>query len=227
MNISELAGKIDHTVLNRLVGEEDYQYARATGCRALVASPTSVYRVPCNECIRIAAVIGFPTGWHSTTVKIMEAEAAVKYGATQLDVVLHPNNYAWKNAAAMTAEISAIRDAIGPDIDIAAIFLPPEGASYDLESRINAVAEHVEIIKIYIPTGWVPQSHDYMLKKAVAVRSETPGRDGKKLLVKASGGLSTYDKVSHVFDLGADIVGTSTTKTVLDGFLQAQGRAVV
>ncbi len=66
--------------------------------------------------IAVAAVVGFPSGAHLAAVKAAEAAAAVAAGANEIDMVIDLGAALEDRWAPVTAEIAAVRAAIGPAV---------------------------------------------------------------------------------------------------------------
>jgi deoxyribose-phosphate aldolase len=89
-----LARMIDDTLLEPEAADDDVarlaKEAEQLGTHAICVSPS---RLPLAEgvlapWIRLAAVVGFPSGAHPVAVKAAEAAAAVGDGASEIDMVI-------------------------------------------------------------------------------------------------------------------------------------------
>jgi len=216
----QLAALVDHTLLK--------PEATAADVAALVAEAgeLGVYAVCVSSSmvpvavesaaggLRVAAVAGFPSGKHLSTIKAREAAAAVASGASEIDMVIDVG-------AALTGNLDAVRT------DIAAVRAATAGAllkviveSAVLLAHTNArtladvcrAAEDAGADYVKTSTGFHPAGGASV--RAVALMAETVGG---RLGVKASGGIRTADDALAMLDAGATRLGLSGTRAVLDG----------
>ena len=159
----------------------------------------------------MAAVVGFPSGAHSASVKAAEAAAAVAAGATQIDMVIDLGLALEDRWKPVTAEIAAVRAAIGPDVILKAIL---ETAVIGLD-RIPAACQAAkaggaDFVKT--STGF----HKAGGATVEAVRAMATAVGGR-LGVKASGGIRTTAEALAMIAAGATRIGASATGAILGG----------
>ena len=105
----QLAALVDHTLLKPEATDADVValVAEATelGVYAVCVSPSMVpiaVRAAGAGGVRVAAVAGFPSGKHVSSVKALEAARAVASGASEIDMVIDVG-------AALAGDIDAVR----------------------------------------------------------------------------------------------------------------------
>ncbi len=122
-----LARMIDDTLLEPEATDDDVarlaKEAEQLGTHAICVSPS---RLPLAEAvlapwIHLAAVVGFPSGAHPVAVKAAEAAAAVGDGASEIDMVIDLGAALDNRWAVLTAEVAAVRAAIGPSVTLKVI----------------------------------------------------------------------------------------------------------
>lgn len=217
MKPEELAKMIDHTNVKpnattddiKTLCEEAAKYNFACAC----VTPVNVALA--NEILKgtdvgVCAVIGFPLGTSKSEIKAFETLVAVEDGATELDMVLN---------------IGALKSALYNQV----------------ERDIEHVVESAEgmVVKVIIETALLSDDEKIkacqLAKSAGAnyVKTSTgvgfPGanapdvkllRDtvGKKMGVKASGGIRTLKSALEMIDAGASKIGTSSGPAIMSGF---------
>lgn len=211
-----LARRIDHTLLapvatgaevDRLCDE-----ARAYGFAAVcVAGPhvcRAARRVARGD-VRVAAVVGFPSGAVVTAVKALEAELAVRDGADEIDVV---------------ADLGAIRegrfDAVQEDLRavVAAARGRPvkailETARFEAPAirAACAAAERAGCAWVKTSTGFGPGGATVDAVRLLRA-SVGPG-----VRVKASGGIRDRATALAMIAAGADRLGASAGVVIVRG----------
>ena len=221
MTAAELAGKIDHTLLTpettpaeveRLVAEgAEHGFASVCVAPAHVVTAT---RAAAGR-VKVCGVVGFPHGNSRATVKAIEATAAAKDGAAEIDMVAFLPNLLAQDVAATLAEVrevvAAVR-AVRPDIVVKVIVESAVLMRQDGEARISAACEAVrrggaDFIKT--STGFHPAGG----ASADAVRLMRRHAGG--LRVKASGGIRDLATAQKMLAAGADRLGMSAGVQVL------------
>jgi deoxyribose-phosphate aldolase len=220
---AELARMIDHTLLTPEATDADVaklaQEAGDLGVGAICVSPSRLPLAPgaLAPGISIACVVGFPSGAHQPAMKAAEAAAAVAAGATEIDMVIDLGHALAGRWTAVTAEVAAVRAAIGPDLVLKAIL---ETAVIGLD-RIPAACQAAEtggasFVKAstgFHKAGGASVEAVRAMAAAVGGRPGVPGRLG----VKASGGIRTAADALAMIGAGATRIGASSTAAILDG----------
>jgi deoxyribose-phosphate aldolase len=214
---ADLARMIDHTLLAPEATDDDVaRLAQEAGQLGVVAICVSPSRLPIAAGvlapgIAVAAVTGFPSGAHSAAVKAAEAAAAVAAGASEIDMVIDLGAALQERWALVTAEVAAVRAAIGPSVVLKVII---ETAVIGL-GRIPAACQAAEAGGAdFVKTSTGFHKAGGATVEAVATMAAAVGG---RLGVKASGGIRTLDDALMMIAAGATRIGASATAAILDG----------
>jgi len=191
---AELARMIDHTLLAPEATDDDVaklaEEAGRLGVGAICVSPSRLPLAPgvLAPGIAVAAVAGFPSGAHPVAVKAAEAAAVVAAGATEVDMVIDLGAAQQNRWAQTTAEVAAVRAAIGPSI-------------------VAGGADYVKTSTGFHKAGGAT------VEAVAAMAAAVGGRLG----IKASGGIRTADDALAMIAAGATRIGASASAAILDG----------
>lgn len=167
-----------------------------------------------NSGVKICTVAGFPLGANMSDVKAFEAAQAIKQGAREIDMVIP-----------IGAFIAGNYDYVQKDISRVVEVCESEGAlcKVIIETCYLTDNEKIEACQIIIQsgahfvktsTGFGPGGatlHDVKLMKDAVKGSQT--------LVKAAGGIRSYQDALNMIRAGADRLGTSATVKIMEEFL--------
>ncbi|AKG24099.1 deoxyribose-phosphate aldolase [Calothrix sp. 336/3] len=148
---------------------------------------------------KVCTVIGFPSGAHSSSVKLYEAQEAVENGATELDLVI---NLGWVKSGdteAVHREVAEICEESGQPVKV----ILETTLLTDTEKRwVAEVSMDAGAAFLKTSTGWHGGATiaDIRLLKEVA-------RD--RVGIKASGGIRTLEQALELIMAGATRLGTS------------------
>jgi deoxyribose-phosphate aldolase len=223
-----LASRIDHTILKAeaLPGDvthlthEAKEYGFASVC--VNGQFTSlVARSLAGSNVQTCAVVGFPLGASKATIKAIEAVAAVKDGAGEIDFVAHLPFLLNGDLASAKAEfLEVVRGArsANPRVVIKVIV---ESAVLlkDVDDRVGEerIALACQAVResgcdfIKTSTGFHPAG-GACVKAVTWMKKHSQG-----LYVKASGGIRTYDDAMRMIDAGADRLGCSASVAIVNG----------
>ena len=212
-----LARMIDHTLLAPEATDDDVtrlaEEAGRLGVGAICVSPSRLPLVPgvLAPGIAVAAVAGFPSGAHPVAVKAAEAAATVAAGASEVDMVIDLGAAVADRWAQVTAEVAAVRAAVGPSVLLKVII---ESAVIG-PGRIAAACQAAEAGGadfVKTSTGF-HKAGGATVEAVAAMAAAVGGRLG----VKASGGIRTADDALKMIAAGATRIGASATAAILDG----------
>lgn len=154
--------------------------------------------------VKVCAVIGFPLGATSTEVKVAETEAAIRGGASEIDMVINLGAHRSGNLDAVRSDIQRVVRAAHDGGAIVKVIV--ETASLDDDEKVSACliakqagADFVKTSTGFGPSGATPQ--DVALLRSVA---------GPDMGVKASGGINTLEDVQAMVAAGATRIGSSS-----------------
>lgn len=208
-----LARTVDHTLLKPEATDAQVAALAADaaelGAFSVCVSPN---RLPVHVAggLAVCAVVGFPSGAHVSEAKALEAQRAVRDGATEVDMVVALGSVMAGDWDAVEADVAAVKGACG-DVLLKVIL---ETAALADEQVVEACrrseaggAQYVKTSTGFHPSGGASE-------KAVRLMRETVG---DRLGVKASGGIRDTATALAMLEAGASRLGLSGTRTVLDG----------
>lgn len=215
MENQEILRHIDHTLLKAVATWEDIRALCDEAARYQTASvcipPTYVKRVKevYGDKINICTVIGFPLGYHTVEVKVLEAKQAIEAGASEIDMVVNLGDVKNGDFAKVTQEIAALKKAVGG-----------------------------RVLKVIVETCYLTQAEKIALCKAVTdagadfIKTSTGfGTAGAKIedirlfkqhigpqvKMKAAGGVKTKADLEQFLGEGCERIGTSSAVKMLQG----------
>jgi deoxyribose-phosphate aldolase len=156
-------------------------------------------------------VVGFPSGAHQPAVKVAEAAAAVAAGANEIDMVIDLGAAMGSRWANVTAEVAAVRAAVGPSVVLKAIIETALIGS-DRIAPASQAAEAGGADFVKTSTGFHPAG-GATVQAVEAIADAVGGR----LRIKASGGIRTAAEALAMIAAGATRIGTSHTAAILNG----------
>lgn len=215
MTISELAAKVDHTLLKpgatsreiEKLCAEALEYKTASVCvnagYVPLAGSILTGRIP------VCAVVGFPLGATLTAAKAHEAELAVAAGADEIDMVIPI--FALKNGDfdAVLEDIKAVKAAIGSKVlkvIVECCLLTEEEKTKICEIVMASGAEYIKTSTGFSTGGATPE--DIALFKSIT---------GDRIKIKAAGGIRSIEDMVRFIELGADRLGTSSAIKLFAG----------
>jgi deoxyribose-phosphate aldolase len=214
---AELARMIDHTLLVPEATDADVrrlaEEAGRLGVGAICVSPSRLPLAPgaLAPGIEVAAVAGFPSGAHLASVKAAEAAAAVAAGATEIDMVIDLAHAMEDRWTPVTAEVAAVRAAIGPRIVLKVILetavIGPSRIAPACQASEAGGANFVKTSTGFHPAGGASVEAVRAMADAV----------GGRLGVKAAGGIRTTEDALAMIAAGATRIGASRTAAILEG----------
>ena len=204
---SAILSRVDHTCLKvestwediRRLCDDAMLYKTATVCIPPVyirqAKEYVAGRLP------ICTVIGFPTGYSATAVKVAETAAAVADGADEIDMVIRVGWLKEGNLTALEEEIRAVKAACGDKllkVIIETCLLTDEEKAAMCRVVAAAGAEYIKTSTGFSTGGATPAD------VAIFAANRPEG-----LKIKAAGGISSFADAAEMIALGADRLGTS------------------
>lgn len=223
MTRTELARRIDHTILrpealapevHRVVTEAmENQFASVCIAPCWVSKVSVMLR---GSGVGCCTVIGFPHGASKSTVKAIEATAAVKDGASEIDVVAFSPfllNGDVESARGELMEIVRAARAVRQDVVVkviveSALLLAGGKGDQLIGLACQAVRQSgCDFIKTstgFHPAGGASVEAVRLMKKY-----------GEGLLVKASGGIRDWQTARAMLEAGADRLGVSGSLAIL------------
>lgn len=213
----DIAKMLDHSLLQPVLTDAELEkgcqlakaYDVATVCIKPYAIPLAK-RLLAGTDVGICTVVGFPHGSHVTSIKVLEAQAAMAEGATELDMVVNIGKVKSGDWDYVKKDISAVVEAAH------------RGKAKVKVIFENSMLDHAQKTKLCEICGeagadWVKTSTGYGDGGATdedlkLMRQHSPA----KVQVKAAGGVRTFDRLLAVRDIGVSRVGATATPAILD-----------
>jgi deoxyribose-phosphate aldolase len=207
---AELARLVDHTLLRTDASHADVlalvAEANDLGAYAICVSPSMLPVPDLPSTLKLATVCGFPSGKHTTAVKVAEAAESVRLGADEVDMVIDLGLLRAGRDRDLVREIRAVRGEVPLlKVIIESAALSDEEIIVACEAAAEAGADIVKTSTGYHAAGGASVH-------AVSLMSMTVG---DQLGVKASGGIRTYEQAAALVAAGATRLGMSATADVL------------
>ena len=214
MKKSEVAHLIDHTILKPEATHADVARSVEEGARfgtySVCVSP-SMLPLEVPEGLKVACVVGFPSGAVKPNVKAYEAKQAIADGADEIDMVINIALAKEGKFDQVEDEIRAVRAQI-PAGKVLKVII--ESAALTDEEIVAvcraAVAAGADFVKT--STGFHPAGGASV--HAVKLMRETVGEG---VGVKASGGIRNAETAVAMINAGANRLGVSATAAILEG----------
>ena len=164
-----------------------------------------------DEDIQVVTVVGFPFGYESTETKAAQLKAAIKDGADELDVVWSQTAFhsgmSWpKIELAQLSKICHEEERMLKVI-VETAYLSPAQLQEACAICVEAGADFVKTSTGYAPYG-------ARVEDVALMRQVLPSTVG----VKASGGIKTLESALALIQAGADRIGTSSAKALMEAF---------
>ena len=209
---------LESTLLTPTVTEQDIERlvreAREEQFIGICVPPFWVKKVKRDlrdEDIQVVTVVGFPFGYESTETKVAQLKAAIKDGADELDVVWSQTAFhsgmTWpKIELAQLSKICHEEERLLKVI-VETAYLTPAQLQEACAICVDAGADFVKTSTGYAPYG-------ARVEDVTLMRQALPSTVG----VKASGGIKTLEAALDLIRPGADRIGTSSAKSLMDAF---------
>jgi deoxyribose-phosphate aldolase len=227
IGLDTLAKMIDHSLLHPTMTDEAIRsgcelarrYDVATACIKPYAIKLAKSILD-GSAVGVCAVIAFPHGNSTTSIKVREAAEAVASGATEIDMVVNIGKVLGRDWDYVSDEIKSINQTVvhGGAI-LKVIFENDYLEDVHIIKLCEICSEHlVAFVKTSTGYGFVKQPNgfysytgatDHALRLMRA--HSAPGVE-----VKAAGGIRTLDDLLRVRELGVTRIGATATREILD-----------
>jgi deoxyribose-phosphate aldolase len=207
MDIQEILGKCDHTLLAQTATWADIKGICDDGMKYHTASvcipPSFVKRAKdyVGDKLAICTVIGFPNGYSTTPVKLVETVDALKNGADEIDMVINVGELKAGNTDYVRDEIRILKAACGDKI-----------LKVIIETCLLTEEEKVTMCRLVTEAGadFIKTSTGFSTGGAtfedIALFAANVGPGVR---MKAAGGISSIADAEKFIELGASRLGTS------------------
>jgi deoxyribose-phosphate aldolase len=217
----QLAQLIDHTLVRPDAALDDLAAACADAKRyrfaALIVSGWHVARAKAalaGTGVKVGAVVGFPHGACTTTVKIVEAMEAMKNGAEELDIVVNLGMVKSGKQELLEIDIKnviAMTKGVVHKIIIECGVLKPDEIADVCRTAVRAGTEFIKTSTGYGPRGAIVD--DILAIRAIV---------GSTCRIKASGGIKNLETVEAMVKAGAERIGTSAGPAIMAQYLKTR-----
>ncbi len=213
MNTNEMMKYVDHTLLSqtatweeiRVICDDALKYQTASVC----IPPSYVKRAAeyLGGRIPVCTVIGFPNGYATTAVKCLEAEDAIREGADEIDMVINVGDVKNGRFDLVEEEIRKIKAACGTHV-----------LKVIIETCLLTEEEKIRMCHVVVSAGadFIKTSTGFSTGGAtfedIALFAEHTGR---KIGIKAAGGIKNFEDAERFLSLGATRLGTSRLVAIL------------
>ncbi len=214
----DLAKLIDHTLLKPETRREDIanlcSEAKRYGFYSVCIPPfyiTLAKKLLRDTGIKVCTVVGFPLGFNTTHIKVLESRNAAARGADELDIVINIGLIKSKDDSSILEELKRIMKAT-PESLHKVIIETPLLIDREKERSALLVAESgAEFVKT--STGFMSDGTNIedvrLLHKIV----------GNRIKVKAAGGIRDLKKLKDMVSAGASRIGTSSGVKIMEEYL--------
>ena len=207
MDIRNILSHCDHTELKQTATIDDI---KALIDDAIKYNTASVCIPPCyvkeaaeyaNGKMPICTVIGFPNGYNSTEIKLIETKEALLKGADEIDMVINIGELKKGNTDYVLNEIKTLKAAVGNKI-----------LKVIIETCLLTDEEKITMCKLVTEAGadYIKTSTGFSKGGATFADVELFAKNvGPNVKIKAAGGIHSLEDAQHFLDLGASRLGTS------------------
>ena len=201
---------IDHTYLKPFALSEDIKRICSEAVKydfaAVCVNPCHVRTAAsCLEGtkIKVASVVGFPFGTHTTQAKLFETRQALEDGASEIDMVINVGKLLEDDSRYVTSEIKALAD-----------------CCHERNALLKVIVEtcYLDEAHIAMVCGCVEDAGADFIKTSTGYGTRGASKEDivlfrkylkKGTKIKAAGGIRTLSDVREYVRLGCDRVGTS------------------
>ena len=207
MDIENILRHCDHTELKQIATIDDI---KALIDDAIKYNTASVCIPPCyvkeaveyaNGKMPICTVVGFPNGYNSTEIKLIETKEALLKGAEEIDMVINVGMLKAGNTDYVLNEIKTLKAACGNKI-----------LKVIIETCLLTDEEKITMCKLVTEAGadYIKTSTGFSKGGATFADVELFAKNvGPNVKIKAAGGIHSLEDAQHFLDLGASRLGTS------------------
>lgn len=207
MDKTKILQTVDHTLLLQTAAwaqikqicDDGIQYQ----CASVCIPPSYVKRARdyVKGKIAVCTVIGFPNGYQTTAVKIAETADAIANGADEIDMVVNLGDLKDGKDERIIEEIKAVKEACGGRI-----------LKVIIETCLLTEAEKIRMCRNVTSAGadFIKTSTGF--STAGATLSDIllfAEHIGKKIQIKAAGGIRSFEDGERLLAAGATRLGTS------------------
>ena len=232
MTGKDIAKLIDHTLLSpQATQKEITNLCMEAQCFSFASVCVNPFYVKfCSELlndspVKVCTVIGFPLGANTTSVKIFEAQTAVKDGADEIDMVINVGKAIENDFDFILNEVKAVKDSlkileseVSKKIILKVILETCFLSDFQIVECCKAsVSGGADFVKTSTGFASPKSSEGQLLPNGASVHHIQLMRKtvGEKIGVKASGGIRSYNTLIQMVEAGATRIGTSSGVSIV------------
>ena len=227
VSFKSLAKMIDHSLLHPTMTDEaiiagcelSKRYDVATACVKPYATrmASDVLR---GSSVEVCSVIAFPHGNSTTAIKVLEAESAVREGASEIDMVVNLGKALGGDWSYVSEDIRLVNEVVVSSGGLLKVIFENDYlADEHIIKLCEICASHaVAFVKTSSGYGFVKQPNgmysyqgatDHQLR---LMRQHSPS----SVQLKAAGGVRSLDDLLRVREIGVTRIGATATETILE-----------
>lgn len=232
MTGKDIAKLIDHTLLSpQATQKEITNLCMEAQCFSFASVCVNPFYVKfCSELlndspVKVCTVIGFPLGANTTSVKIFEAQTAVKDGADEIDMVINVGKAIENDFDFILNEVKAVKDSlkileseVSKKIILKVILETCFLSDFQIVECCKAsVSGGADFVKTSTGFASPKSSEGQLLPNGASVHHVQLMRKtvGEKIGVKASGGIRSFNTLIQMVEAGATRIGTSSGVSIV------------
>ncbi len=220
---AQIARIIDHTLLRPDATEMDIERlcaeAKAYGFASVCVNPTHAtyaFNLLRSSGVKTCVVVGFPLGATTTHDKIIEAEQAIKAGASEIDMVINIGALKGKAYDFVEQQIASVVQAVHNHRALCKVIIETSYLTEEEKVLVCNFAANAKADFVKTSTGF---SGSGATVEDVALMRKTVGL---KVGVKASGGVRTFKAALKMVAAGANRIGTSNGVKIVQEVLASK-----
>lgn len=219
-----LAKFFDHTLLKAFATDEDLlelckdAKEMGTAMVAINSYPVKLCKEYLKDCdVHVGAAISFPLGQTTIETKVFETKQAIADGADEIDYVINVGKVKAGRYDYIKEEMEAIVSVCREANVLSKVIFENCYLTKDEIKQVALIAKEVKPDFIKTSTGFGTGGATF---EDVALMVETVDGACK---VKAAGGIRDWETCKKMIELGAERIGTSSSKVILEGFCKERG----
>ncbi len=162
--------------------------------------------------VKVCTVVGFPTGFEASAVKVFAAQQALLHGADEIDMVVQQGWIQDGRYADVEAEIRHVKQACGS----AVLKVIIECCNLNAEQKRQVGARVLAAGADYVKTSTGTAAGGASVDDVELLHAVGAG----KLGIKAAGGIRTLEQLEALYSAGATRIGTSQAVAIVAQWLE-------
>jgi deoxyribose-phosphate aldolase len=227
VSLRDIAKLIDHSLLHPTMTDAEVdaglEIAKKYNVAAACIKPYSIpaaRKALAGTDVAICAVIGFPHGNSTTSIKVAEATEAMQAGAHEIDMVVNVGKVLGGDWAYVREEIGAINGAVTGLGGILKVIFENDYLREEHIVKLCHICTELGVAYVKTSTGYgfVKRENGMYSYKGATVPHLKLMREncGPNVKIKAAGGVRTLDEFLYVMTLGVSRVGASATVAIME-----------